>query len=347
MTAEPGSKADSLAQAPSPGPQPGAMAVGRRIGAVTIGFLRRFGTVTLLVVLIVVFSAASPSFLTARNLTGLLVTQAVVGCVAFAALFPLIVGEFDLSLGYMVGFIAVLGAYVGDQHWGTFQVFAIMLIAGLVIGLVNGILTVKFKISSFISTLGTGIILSGLAQGLSGGQVLFAGVPSVMVTIGRDNYLGVPISVWLVVVLAAVLLYTTEHTPFGRRLFAIGGSERVAFLAGIATQRLKVVAFLLAGLLVAIGAIFELGAAGAANPTFGPEVLLPAYAAVFLGVTTYKPGYYNVVGTVVAIVILAVGFNGLSLLGVPFWVQPLFNGAVLLVAVLLARSEARHVRVSA
>jgi ribose transport system permease protein len=117
-------------------------------------------------------------------------------------------------------------------------------------------------------------------------------------------------------------------------------------LAGIPTKRLRVLSFVIAGLLVGAAAIFELGSSGAANPTFGPEVLLPGYAAVFLGVTTYKPGYYNFVGTIVAIVVLAVGFNGLSLLGVPFWAQPLFNGGVLLVAVLLARSEARHVKVS-
>jgi len=311
-----------------------------------LSFLRRFGTITLLVGLIVFFTLASPSFMTQANINGLLVTQSVIACVAFAATFPLIVGEFDLSLGYMTGFITVLGGYVAGHGASTWEIFGAMIAGGLLLGLVNGILTVSFKISSFISTLGTGIILSGLAEGLSGGQVLFSGIPSIMTTIGRNNWVGVPISVWLVLIMGVLLLFITEHTPFGRRLFAIGGSERVAFLAGIPTKRLRVLSFVIAGLLIGAAAIFELGSAGAANPTFGPEVLLPGYAAVFLGVTTYKPGYYNFVGTIVAIVVLAVGFNGLSLLGVPFWAQPLFNGGVLLVAVLLARSEARHVKVS-
>lgn len=312
----------------------------------TFGLARRFGTITLLILLIIYFTLASPSFMTVANINGLLTTQSVIACVAFAATFPLIVGEFDLSLGYMTGFITVLGGYVAGHGAPTWVIFAAMIVAGVVLGLINGILTVSFKISSFISTLGTGIILSGLAEGLSGGQVLFNGIPPIMTEIGRNNFLGMPISVWLVLVLACLLLYVTEHTPFGRRLFAIGGSERVAFLAGIPTKRLKILAFVIAGLLISVAAIFELGSSGAANPTFGPEVLLPGYAAVFLGVTTYKPGYYNFVGTVVAIIVLAVGFNGLSLLGVPFWAQPLFNGGVLLVAVLLARSEARHVKVS-
>jgi ribose transport system permease protein len=312
----------------------------------SVDAVRRYGTVALLLLLIVIFTFASSSFLTSRNWSSLLVTQSVVACASFAAIFPLVVGEFDLSIGYMLGFIAVIGAYVGGQGGGTWEVLLTMVAAGLLIGLVNGILTVGFKISSFISTLGTGIILSGMAQGISGGQVLFVGVPDAFVLVGRGRMAGLAISVWLVLAMAVVLLYFTEHTPLGRQMYAVGGSERVAFLAGIRTNRIKIAAFVLAGFMVAIGAIFQLGSAGAANPTFGPELLLPAYAAVFLGVTTYRPGYYNVVGTVVAILVLAIGFNGLSLLGVPFWVQPLFNGAVLLIAVLVARSEARHVRVA-
>ena len=97
--------------------------------------------------------------------------------------------------------------------------------------------------------------------------------------------------------------------------------------------------------LLMIAALFQLSLNGSANPGFGSELLLPAYAAAFLGVTTYRPGYYNVPGTIVAIVLLAVGFNGLNLLGAAFWVQPIFNGAVLLLAVITARSEARHVKV--
>jgi ribose transport system permease protein len=156
--------------------------------------------------------------------------------------------------------------------------------------------------------------------------------------------LGLGVSVWLTVVLALIMFFVLEHTPFGRRLYAIGGSERVAFLAGVPTERMKITAFAVAGLLVGVGSIFALGQTGAGNPSFGPELLLPAYAAAFLSVTTYRPGYYNVPGIVVAIILLAVGFNGLSLLGAPFWAQPIFNGAVLLLAVVTARAESRHTK---
>ena len=102
-------------------------------------------------------------------------------------------------------------------------------------------------------------------------------------------------------------------------------------------------AFAAAGLWSAIAAIFELGQSGAANRCFGPELLLPAYAASFLGVTTYRPGYFNVPGALVAIVLLAVGFNGLNLLGAPYWLQPIFNGIVLILAVITANAEGRQI----
>jgi ribose transport system permease protein len=304
----------------------------------------RYATLFLLAVLIVGFSLASNRFLTEQNLTNLLVVQAVISCVTFAAIIPLIAGEFDLSLGNMIGFLAMVGAVLGAAGYGAAVVVSAMIMVGVICGLINGALTVKFEISSFIATLGTGILLSGFTFALSSGQVIFSGVPEAVTYVGQERFLGLGITVWLTIVIAIALLYLTEHTPFGRKLYAIGGSERVAFLAGIRTGRLKIIAFAVAGLLIGIGAIFALGQNGAANPGFGPDLLLPAYAAAFLGVTSYRPGYYNIPGAIVAILLLAVGFNGLNLLGAPFWVQPIFNGAVLILAVVTARAEARHIK---
>jgi ribose transport system permease protein len=332
--------ASSAGASRAPGPA-GASTV-RRIGATIVN---RYATVLLLLLLIVVFSLASPKFLTAQNWQNLIITQSVVACLALAAILPLVAGEFDLSLGYLVGVLAMLGAYLAKHGGGVVEVVVVVLLAGMLVGLINGVLTVSFKISSFIATLGVGIVLSGVTLGLSNGQVLFSNIPTALTDLGKGDFLGIGTTVWLALVLAAVLLYILEHTPFGRRLYAVGGSERVAFLAGVRTGRVKIAAFAGAGLLVGIGAIFALGQSGAANPGFGADLLLPAYAAAFLGVTTYRPGYYNVPGAIVAIILLAVGFNGLNLLGAPFWVQPIFNGAVLLLAVITARAESRHVKV--
>jgi len=312
-----------------------------------LGGSRQYGTVFLLGILILVFALASDAFFTWTNFKSILITQTVIACVTFGVMLPLIVGEFDLSVGYMVGFIAMLGAWLAGHGWAVILIILVMLGVGALIGFINSILIDRTHISSFIATLGVGIILQGFTQGLSGGSVLTADIPRVVIDIGREYAGPVSISVWITLGLIVALFYLLEHTPLGRSWYAIGGSEKVSYLAGLRTKRLKSAAFALGGLLVGVGAIFALGQNGSASPSFGPELLLPAYAGAFLGVTTYRGGYYNVIGSIVGILVLAVGFNGLSLVGVPFWIQPVFNGTVLLVAVLAARAETRKVRVGA
>ncbi len=310
-----------------------------------LGGGRQYGTVVLLAILILVFSLTAEAFFTWTNFKSILITQTVIACMTLGVMLPLIVGEFDLSVGYMVGFISMLGAYLAGHDWAVIPIVAVMLGVGALIGFINSILIDRTHISSFIATLGVGIILEGFTQGLSGGSVLTQNIPRVIIDIGRKYAGPVSISVWITLGLIIVLFYVFEHTPLGRSWYAIGGSEKVSFLAGLRTKRLKSFAFALGGLLVGVGAIFALGQNGSASPSFGPELLLPAYAGAFLGVTTYKGGYYNVIGSIVGLLVLAVGFNGLSLLGVPFWIQPVFNGSVLLAAVLAARAETRKVRV--
>jgi ribose transport system permease protein len=302
----------------------------------------RYATVLILIVLMALFTMLSPQFLTGLNLRNIVLVQVTACCMAFAALLPLIIGEFDLSLGFMLGFLMVFAALLGSLGLDASLVVPAMILGGAAIGAVSGLLRVIFNVSSFIATLAVGIGLSGATLGLSGGQVLFQGIPPFLTTVGQQDFLGLGISVWLTILLAILFGYVLEHTPFGRRLYAIGGSERVAFLAGIRVSLYRILAFAGAGFFVGIAAMLQLGQAGAANPIFGPELLLPAYAAAFLGVTTYRPGTFNVPGTLISIVLLAVGFNGLNLLGAPYWLQPIFNGVVLIAAVIMARAESHR-----
>lgn len=308
------------------------------------GRLRGMEAVVLLAALVVVFSFASNRFLTFQNLQNVALVQAVTATMTLAVLLPLIIGEFDLSVGYLLGFLVMAEAVAAQHVSNPLLVIAVGPLVGMLVGLLNGVLTVVFKISSFIATLGVGILLSGATQGVSGGQVIFENIPRGVTSLATKGVLGLSTAVWLTIGLGVVLFYLLEHTPWGRYWYAIGGSERVAYLAGIRTTLMRILAFGAAGLIVGVAANFALAQAGSANPGYGPDLLLPAYAAAFLGVATFRPGYYNVVGAFVAIILLAIGFNGLSLLGVPFWVQPIFNGSVLLVAVLVARQETRQVR---
>jgi Branched-chain amino acid transport system / permease component len=179
-----------------------------------VDMLVRYASVALLLALIIVFSILSPQFLTNRNWQNLLVVQSVVTCMCFAATMPLIVGEFDLSLGSMIGFLAMFVAYLGEEGFTAEIVIPGMLIVGALVGLINGLLTVKLHISSFIATLGTGIVLSGVTLGMSNGQVLFSGIAKLLTTIGQGRWLGLGVSVWLTLVLALIMFFVLEHTPF-------------------------------------------------------------------------------------------------------------------------------------
>jgi ribose transport system permease protein len=176
---------------------------------------------------------------------------------------------------------------------------------------------------------------------VSGGQTISLGIPPAIPAFTTTLVAGLAAAVWSTLGLAVMLYLVTSHTPFGRQLFATGANERVARLAGVRTRQLKIIAFCTAGLLAAIGGLFQVGLSGAANPNYGANLLLPGFAAVFLGSTSIRPGTFNVWGAMLAILILAAGFSGLSLAGVPFWVEPVFDGLVLIVAVFFSVGRGR------
>ena len=308
-------------------------------------FLQRYGSVLLLVLVCVVFSILSPdTFATKQNAVTILQQQAVLACLALGLLLPIAVGEFDLSVGYVLGFTAVEAAALGGKTGlpGGVIVPAVI-VTGLLIGTLNGVLTARFRIHSLIATLGVGFAVSGGTVGISGGTTLFQGVSPIIPKLANTNILGLKSAVWIVFVLAILLFLVLEFTPFGKRVYAVGGNERVARLAGVRTDMVKIAAFAIAGGMAACAGILQLGQAGGATPAFGINLLLPAFAAIFLGATAIKPGVFNVWGTIIAILLLAAGFTGLGLQGVPIWVQPIFDGVVLLAAVLVTRREARSI----
>ena len=142
---------------------------------------------------------------------------------------------------------------------------------------------------------------------------------------------------YLAFVLVIALWYVYEHTPLGRALFFVGEGREAARLVGLRVDRLRFGAFVASGVISAGAGIVTAGQLGAADPSVGPSFLLPAYAAAFLGATTIKPGRFNAWGTVVALYLLVTGVTGLELLGSSSWVQEMFNGVALLIAVTFAR----------
>ena len=301
------------------------------------------GVVIFLLLLIVAFSIALPDkFPTTANFQTILGSQAVPTLLALAVIVPLIAGEFDLSVAGTLGVCSVFAAYAASKGVAVPLIFVLAIAIGCLVGAINGFLVTKVGVSAFIATLGMGTVLSGGNLLMSGGLVLYQGIPASMTDIAGTKVLGLPIVVFYAALLGLVLWYVLEWTPMGRYLRATGSGREAARLTGVRTDRWLFLSFVIAGAIAGLAGFMQTSRVGSAPPDVGPNFLLPAYAAAFLGATTIHAGRFNVWGTVVGVLVLAVGITGLNLAGAAFWVPPVFNGTALIVAVSVAVIVARR-----
>jgi ribose transport system permease protein len=218
----------------------------------------------------------------------------------------------------------------------------IVLAIGLAIGALNGVLVRYAKIDSFIATLGVGTIAYGVSGWYTGGEQIIGDVPRGFVMLDHIRLLGVPLPAVLVMALACVMWVVFEFLPTGRYLYVIGANERTAELTGIRVNRYVIGAFMVSGVITAFAALLVAARIQVGQSGVGQEYMLPAFVGALLGSTTVKPGRVNVWGTVVAVLILAVGISGIEQLGGAFYVEPLFNGVTLVIAVGMAGWAARR-----
>jgi ribose transport system permease protein len=300
--------------------------------------VEQFGLVGVLAATILLFSIWAPdTFPTLDNLRSILAGQSVLAVLAIAALIPLVVGQFDLSIAAVLGLSSLAGAaLMSDASVPLFVAIVGAVAVGGLIGLINGVLVARVGVNSIITTLGTASVIAGTALWYSEGTTISTGISTDLVDFGSRRALGVPVLFLAVVVVAVLVGYLLRLTPFGRKLFATGTNERAAVLVGLPVKRLTILAFVISGLVAGLGGVLQIASTGSADPSFGPNLLLPALTAVFLGATTIRPGEYNVVGTLVAIAFLACSLSGLALVGAPAWVEPVYNGTALIVAVALS-----------
>lgn len=291
---------------------------------------------------IVLFGIIEPStFLTHANLSSILSSQATLVIVALALLLPLTVGDFDLSVASNVGLSAMVVAVLNvNDHVPIAVCIIIALAIGTLIGIVNGLVIIVFRVDAFIATLGMGTVLSGLTLALSG-QNTISGVSNGLIDAVDGTWFGISHSFFAALLLTLVLWYVTEHTITGRRALFVGMGATVARLSGIDVSRLRWGSLMVSGFLGALAGVSYVGTLGAADPTSAAGFLLPAFAAAFLGATTIAPGRFNAWGTTISAYFLTTGFSGLELLGVPSWVQQVFYGGILIVAVTLTNLGSR------
>jgi ribose transport system permease protein len=298
----------------------------------------RFGTLIAFLLLCAGFSLAAPAaFATQANVFNLLQQLATLSIVATAATLVMTISEFDLSVGFAASLAAVICFVMFGAGYSPWLAVPVALLAGLAGGVANGVLVAVYGIPSFVATLALGTILSGAAFGLSGGGSLFQNVPQGFTSLGRGAFMGIPVlAFWIVAVLGAAS-FVLSLTEFGRRLRAIGGNALAARLAGLPVVRDVVVTFALAGGLAALAGLLLASRLGSVQPTMGEPLLLPAYAAVFIGTTASPTGSPSIPGTLLGVAITGVLANGMTILGVETFVQKMLTGGIILVAVLVRR----------
>ncbi|MGH3493856.1 MAG: ABC transporter permease, partial [Sciscionella sp.] len=284
---------------------------------------------------IVVFSVLKPStFATVGDLQSILTTQAALLVLAATLTVSLGAGEFDLSIAGVVSLSAIIVAKVAAAD-GAAAGLLVSLVASLLIGSVNSLVIVKFRANSFIVTLAMGTLLAGIGQGFSGSMTL-GDVPDGVTKLMTGTWLGVGYPFWITAVIAIIVWAFLEHTPTGRYVFFTGEGRQAALLAGVRVNQIRVMSLIVTSLGAWAAGIMLAGQTDAANSTFGDPYLLQAFAAAFLGAATIKAGRFNVVGTVIAVLLLAVGTTGLQLFGLASWVTNVFDGAVLIIAITFA-----------
>lgn len=259
--------------------------------------------------------------------------QAILLVVAIGLIVPLATGVFDLSIAATMSAAAVTVSWLlVDHKWNVISAILAALVLGFVIGTLNSIFIVKIKIDSFIATLGMSSILTAYAVWRSGNRSIL-GLPDSFLALTKDLGGGIRVSVLIALILASVAWFVLEHTPVGRYFFATGGGRDAARLAGIHTDRYISAAMITSGVVAAAAGILLASQYGSVQAQSGTPYLLPAFAAVFLGSTQFKRRF-NVLGTVLAVLVLQSGVKGLQLAGVAvLWVENLFFGLALIASV--------------
>jgi ribose transport system permease protein len=297
-------------------------------------------TVLLAVLFSVIMPHTFPTMLTAQSI---LSDKAIIAFLALAEMTVIACAQFDLSVGFNVSLLHSLAMGLIVNNNMPWPIVTLLILAlGAAIGLVNGVLVRFAKIDSFIATLGVGTFIYGVAGWYTGGAQIIGSLPAGFVALDAIHVLDVPLSAILVIVIAVIMWIVFEFLPIGRYLYVIGANERTADLTGIRVTRYVMGAFVTSGVLTAIASLVLVARIQVGQSNVGPEFLLPAFVGALLGATTVKPGRVNVWGTLVAVLILAVGISGIQQMGGAFYVESLFNGAALVVAVGMAGWAARR-----
>jgi len=294
-----------------------------------------YGTVLGLFTLATVFAVLKPNvFPTMRNALNILNQISLLGICASGLTVCLVMNEFDLSIGAVATLGAVLAAgWLPNLHPLLVVVVVLGVCAG--IGLVNGLIITGLRVSSFMTTLGTMTALTGFSYWYTSGTgaILYSGIPKSFLAVGRGTFLSVPYLIFIMAGVMLMLHILLNHTSPGRRMYAVGGNPDAARFTGIAIARLKVIGFMISGMLAGLTGVLLVARVGLAEPTIGDRFLFEAFTVVFIGAASIYVGRFHILGTLIGALIMGAIFNGFTLLDVPYHLQLVVQGAILIAAV--------------
>jgi len=335
-------------------PAPSAADRGARVAAglraardyrVRAEHIRDYGIIVVFIAMFVFLSLKSPVFLTRDNLLNLLYSNSEVGIAACAVTLVVVGGNFDLSLGGIFVLSGLLAAWVA-VHWNIWLAFPAALVAGLVMGLINGVLVTKLRVNAFLATLASSLVFFGVDKAVSGGLLITPGSEgagdqheaNIFTFIGQNRIggqNGVQYKVIIFVVIAILLQIVLARTVFGRHIYGIGGNREAARLSGIKVDRIVIATFVIAGLASGLAGLLEASTQGSGSPgdPTSQALALAAIAAVALGGTSIFGGSGAIWRTVIGVLMLGLITNGFNLLGVEDFYQDIVRGGLIVVAV--------------
>lgn len=295
--------------------------------------VRRLSVLGILLLICLVFAFGSDEFLTPSNLLNVALQTSIIAIVSIGMSFVIFTAGIDLSVGSIMALCGALAAgFAVRNGFDTYLAISIALMAGLFLGALNGLMIIKGGIPPFVATLSMLAIARGLTLVYTQGRPI-AGLDESFIYWGTGQFLGIPLPVILMAIIAVIAHIVTRYTPFGLHVYSTGGNEETTRLAGISTDRIKMAVYLISGLLAALGGILLSARLWSAQPNAASGWELDAIAAPVLGGTSLFGGVGSIGGTIVGAFIIGVLSNGLNLMGVPSYYQQVIKGLVFILAV--------------
>ncbi|ENR6546610.1 ribose ABC transporter permease [Vibrio cholerae] len=291
-----------------------------------------------LLFLVVVVSFLNPNFFTVDNLLNILRQTSVNAIIAVGMTLVILTAGIDLSVGSVLALCGAFAATLVEMEVPVLVAVPTALLAGATLGAISGIIIAKGKVQAFIATLVTMTLLRGVTMVYTDGRPIstgFTDTADTFVWFGTGYALGIPVPVWLMVVVFAGAWYLLNHTRFGRYVYAVGGNESATRLSGINVDRVKIGVYAICGLLAALAGIIVTSRLSSAQPTAGMGYELDAIAAVVLGGTSLMGGKGRIMGTLIGALIIGFLNNALNLLDVSSYYQMIAKAVVILLAVLV------------